>query len=292
MTALPWHEPLQRQVRERVDAGTLPHALLLIGPEGWGETALANWLALTLLGLSPNRDAATLAHPDLRWVVPDGAVIKVDAIRELVGFAQGTPQSGTRKVAVVTDAHALNVNAANALLKTLEEPPAGTHLVLTSSHPARLLPTIRSRCQTLTIRPDPERARAWLDEQIDAPELGPLLFEHGGAPVAVREAAAAGETPLRPLLERALEPGAAGEVVQALLEPGLTAALARWYRHTLALAAGEWRPPALARVPPRALMQFVDELVWARRQLLTSNSANARLVAERVVARWSQLARG
>ncbi|MEQ8861391.1 MAG: hypothetical protein RIC56_22315 [Pseudomonadales bacterium] len=291
MTALPWHAALQRSVGERLAAGRLPHALLIVGPEGWGETALANWLALTLLGLPTNREAAALAHPDLRWLAPDGAVIKVDSIRDVVTFTQGTPQAGPRKVAVIADAHALNVSAANALLKTLEEPPAGTHLVLTSSHPARLLPTIRSRCQDLIIQPDPALARSWLSDQLDGADVDVPLFEHGGAPVAVLEAVRRGETPLQPLLEHALRGHGGGEVVQQLLEPGLAGVLARWYRYVLALAAAEWRLAQLAQVPPRALMAFADELIWARRQLLTSNSANERLVAERVVARWCQLPR-
>src|SRR5690606_25115282 len=127
-----WHQPLVDDIRRRLAASALPHALLLAAPEGWGELHLANWLALELLGIEEPRDASVLAHPDLRWVAPEGAVIKVDAVREVVAFAQGTAQSGPRKVAVLADAHCLNVSAANALLKTLEEPPAGTHLVLSS----------------------------------------------------------------------------------------------------------------------------------------------------------------
>lgn len=292
MSALPWHEGVMRSLGERLAAGSLPHALLIVGPEGWGETELAGRLALTLLDLAPHRQAAGLAHPDLRWVEPDGAVIKVDAIREVVVFAHGTPQAGPRKVAVIADAHGLNVNAANALLKTLEEPPPGTHLLLCSSHPARLLPTIRSRCQTVVIRPDAALARSWLGERLAGPELDLRMFEHGGAPVAVMAAVERGEPPLQPLLEQALQPQRDNDVVQALLEPGLAGVLARWYRYVLALAAGEWRLPRLADVPPRALMSFADELSWARRLLLTSNSPNERLVAERVVARWSSLSRG
>jgi len=295
---LPWHTALAGSVTARVDAGTLPHALLIAGPAGWGEAAFGNWLALTLLGLDTGRDtaardtaardAAALAHPDLRWLAPEGAVIKVDAVREVVAFAQGTPQAGPRKVAVIADAHALNRNAANALLKTLEEPPAGTHLLLLSSHPGRLLPTIRSRCQSLEIRPDPPAARRWLEQRADGADLERLLFEHGGAPVAVMAALEDGQTPLSGLLQRALDPDQDAEVVPALLDAGLNAALGRWYRYVVALAGGVavlQRPVAT----PRALMAFADELTWARRLLLTSNSPNERLVAERLVVCWRRL---
>ncbi|MFW6092796.1 MAG: hypothetical protein ACODAC_02405 [Pseudomonadota bacterium] len=289
MTLLPWQAPLAAQVRERLAAGRLGHALLVAGPEGWGETAFANWLALYLLGVEHAADAAAVAHPDLRWLAPDGAVIKVDAVRELEDFAHGTPQAGSRKVAVLTHAHYLNVNAANALLKTLEEPPPGTHLLLASCHPGRLLPTVRSRCQTLSIRPDPAAAERWLAEQVNADDLALRLFEHGGAPVAVAEGVEAGETPLEKLLEAApRESGAA--VVKALMEPSLAGALGRWYRYVLAMAAGSRTVRGFERATPRGLMAFADELTWARRQLLTSNSANARLLAERLVARWKRLA--
>ncbi len=289
MSVLPWHAPLAEHLRARLEAGELPHALLVCGPEGWGERELANWLALTLVNVHGERDAAQLAHPDLRWVEPEGAVIRVDAVRGLVVFSQGTPQAGARKVAVVADAHALNRSAANALLKTLEEPPAGTHLLLCTGHPGRLLPTIRSRCQTLTIRPDAALARQWLEQRMPAgEELERRLFEHGGAPVAVLGAWERGEQPLGGLLDRPL-PAGSQDVVKTLLDWGLTDVLGRWYRYVLALAAGDWQPPHLAAVPARALMEFADEVVWARGQLVSSNSANQRLLAERIVARWRAL---
>lgn len=291
MSALPWHQPVVERVRAALEAGQLPHALLLSGPEGWGEMELANWLALEMLGVAGERDAATLAHPDLRWVEPEGSMIKVDAVREVVDFAHGTPQAGARKVAVVADAHYLSQNSANALLKTLEEPPAGTHLLLYSCHPGRLLATIRSRCQLLTIRPDPDLARRWLESRSGADDLERRMFEHGGAPVAVMSALERGEQPLDGLLERALDAGSTSAAVRSLLESGLAGSLGRWYRYVLALAAGEWQLRRLSGVQPRALMAFADELLWVRWQLVTSNSANQRLLAERLLARWRHLGR-
>lgn len=292
MSPLPWQTRLAAALEARLQRGELAHALLLVGPEGWGERHLANWLALTALGLTDADDAAAVAHPDLRWVEPEGAVIKVDTVRELAEFAHGTPQSGPRKVAVVADAHYLNRSAANALLKTLEEPPAGTHLLLYSAHPGRLLPTIRSRCQVQKIRPDSAAARRWLEAFGNVDDLDRRLFEHGGAPVAVMEGLRRGEQPLGMLLEDALQPGRTKAVVEQMIsEPGLADTLGRWYRYVLALAAGEWQMPRQAAASGRALMGFADELLWARRLMVTSNSPNARLLAERVVARWRHLAR-
>ncbi len=292
MSGLPWQSELLAGLRTRLAAERLPHALLVCGPEGWGEAELSNRLALDILELDGERRAAEVAHPDLRWLVPDGAVIKVDAIRELVGFSYGTPQAAARKVAVIADAHFLNENAANALLKTLEEPPARTHLLLYTAHPRRLLPTIRSRCQQVTIRPDAAAARRWLETLVPGQDLERHLFEHGGAPVAVWQALQRQEQPLDALLELAFDRRTAPDtVVAALLEAGLADALGRWYRYALALAAGTWCPPGLTPPPARRIHEFSDELVWGRRQLVTSNSANARLIAERLVARWRHLAR-
>lgn len=289
MSLLPWHQSLADGFRACLAEDRLPHAMLLAGPEGWGEIDLANWLALETLGLDVQRDAAALAHPDLRWLEPDGSVIKVDAVRELVGFAQGTPQAGPRKVAVLAQAHYLNPNAANALLKTLEEPPAGTHLLLCSAHPGRLLPTIRSRCQRFTIRPDAALARRWLQQRYADRDLDRAMFEHGGAPVAVMAALERGEQPLDGLLERWLQEGGSKAAVDTLLGAGLAEALGRWYRYVLAIAAGGWQPKRLGEVSGRALMGFADELLWVRQQLVTSNSANQRLLAERVLTRWQNL---
>ena len=285
MSALPWHRPLVESLEGCLAADRLPHAVLLAGPEGWGERQLANWLALAILGLDQAADAAAVAHPDLRWLEPESSVIKVVEVRELVGFAQGTPQAGARKVAVIAKAHFLNPSSANALLKTLEEPPPGTHLVLATAHPGGLLPTIRSRCQAFVIRPDAEAARAWLAAQFPGVDLERAWFEHGGAPVAVHSALERGEEPLDGLLERWLHEAVSRTAVDTLLSAGLADALGRWYRYVLAIAGGQWRPQRLGSVSGRALMGFADELAWVRRQLATSNSTNERLMAERLLAR-------
>lgn len=289
MSLPPWLVPLGERLRGALASGSLPHALLISGQPGWGDGVLGNWLALTLLDTDVDRDASQLAHPDLRWVVPDGAEIKVDMIRDVNALCQGTAQGGARKVAVLAEAHALNRAAANALLKTLEEPPPGTHLLLCSDRPARLLPTVRSRCQIVTIRPDAALARDWLATRVPDADLERLLFEHGGAPLSAATAAAAGEASLEPVLLDALQPGSRVAVLAALQQPDLVSALARWYRYVLALAAGTWRPQALAGTSGRAVAEFAAELVWVRRQLLTSNSANGQMLSERLLSRWRRL---
>src|SRR5450631_1519978 len=146
-----------------------PHALLIAGPQGVGKRLLALHLARALLcetPLSNGRACGTCigcglverrSHPDLRLIEPftyddDGVAtpvdaIGVDAIRDLTRFAQLSSHRGGAKVAVVVPADALNAAAANALLKTLEEPPPRTNLLLVSHRPGRLPATITSRCR-------------------------------------------------------------------------------------------------------------------------------------------------
>lgn len=287
---LPWQQTIARKLEALLAADRLPHALLLTGPAGWGEDLLANWLALHVLGIDQASDAETLAHPDLRWIRPDGAMIKIDAVRELAEFAQGTPQAGPRKVAVLCDAHAMNRNASNALLKTLEEPPPGTHLVLVTCRPAQLLPTVRSRCQRLDAQADGAAARAWLAAQGLGADLDLRVFEHGGAPVAIAAGCQSGEQPLQPFLQGVLQGAEPGKTALALVEQGLGGVTSRWLRYLNALLAGQPLFAELARVPRRALARFADELLWVRGQLLVSNSVNERLMAERLLILWRELA--
>jgi DNA polymerase-3 subunit delta' len=183
-----------------------PHALLVTGRKGIGKRHLALHLAQALLCEAPRSDGgpcgrcpacgyvAAGAHPDLRRVEPverdeDGNVRSVDAIlvdriRELIDFAQLTTHRQRAKVALIAPAEAMNTAAANALLKTLEEPPPGTYLILVSDQWGRLPATIVSRCRVVAApEPDPATARAWLAQSgVERPEL--LLAQAGGAPLA------------------------------------------------------------------------------------------------------------
>lgn len=154
--------------------GRLHHAWLLTGPEGVGKATFAYRAARRLLGApsypqngllgaDPNhpvaRQVAARSHPDLLVLEregPDGKprkVIPVDDARRLAEFFSKSPASAPHRVAIVDAADDLNVNAANAILKTLEEPPPRGVLLMVSHSPGRLLPTIRSRCRRLAFQP-------------------------------------------------------------------------------------------------------------------------------------------
>jgi len=155
----------------------LPHALLIHEAPGGGGEWLASWAAQLVLCRNPGAAPCGACpgcarvrarqHPDLAWVSPqeDSRQIRIEQVRELAAELALTSHGGGYKVGIITPADALNRFAANALLKTLEEPPARTLLVLVATQPSRLPATILSRCQRLTVRA-PQRAQSlrWLHE--------------------------------------------------------------------------------------------------------------------------------
>lgn len=192
-----WLAPQVESWQAGVGANRAPHAVLLAGPPGVGKRALAvwmagQWLAVAGAGRLPVYPAAVPLHPDLHWVRPaeDKKSIGIDQVRALVGELALTSHGDRGKVAVVEPANLMTVNAANSLLKTLEEPPGHALLILVADRAGRLLPTVRSRCQQLNIGiPAEAVSLAWLDRLRPGGNWGAALREAGGAPLAALDAA-------------------------------------------------------------------------------------------------------
>lgn len=225
MNVLSLHQPLWEKLQAR--RAQLPHALLLHGQQGLGKLALARAFAASLLCDAPRNDGQACGdcpachwlaqgnHPDFRLLQPaalaedDGEgespaaasgskkpsqQITIDQVRGLDDFLHvGTHRQGLR-VVIVCPAEAMNRNTANALLKTLEEPLAATHFLLVSHEPDRLLPTIRSRCQTVAVAtPDRSAGSAWLEAAVAGlghDDAQRWLALAGGAPLLAAELAA------------------------------------------------------------------------------------------------------
>ncbi|HSC83037.1 MAG TPA: DNA polymerase III subunit delta' [Pseudomonas sp.] len=212
--AYPWQQGLWQQLAGRTQHA---HAYLLHGPAGIGKRALAERLMAHLLCQQPiGLEAcgqckachllAAGTHPDNYVLEPEEAdkAIKVDQVRELVSFVVQTSQLGGRKVVLLEPVEAMNINAANALLKSLEEPAGNTVLLLVSHQPSRLLPTVKSRCvQQACPLPSEAASLLWLSEALpecDEAQRRELLTLAGGSPLAARRLHAQGALEQRALV--------------------------------------------------------------------------------------------
>jgi DNA polymerase-3 subunit delta' len=161
-----------RQLKTFLSNGTLPHALLFTGIDGIGKRSTATQLALALncsaahadtdsrqnaltsCGVCPAcRQILSGNHPDVQTVTPEGNLLRIDRIRLLIQTLTMKPFSARHRVVVIDQAQTMNKEAANALLKLLEEPPPHTTLILTALSRSELLPTITSRCRHIAFAP-------------------------------------------------------------------------------------------------------------------------------------------
>lgn len=198
----PWQSHHWRELRETWRNGRLPQALLLCGPSGLGKLHLAQGLAtLVMCGqLTPEGDPCgkcqdcqmDTRHPDRHLIQPateEGKrhEIAVELIRDVSTLANTPSLRGRGRIFILADADKMHISAANALLKTLEEPLIGVYFFLTSAHPERLPPTVSSRCQRHPFRPPDFAACAdWLRQQCPEMDAHQLYRLAKGAPLHAR----------------------------------------------------------------------------------------------------------
>jgi DNA polymerase III subunit delta' len=193
------HEWAVSLLKEHIAQGGLRHAYLLTGPQGVGRRTLALRMAQALNCLQPPtpgepcgtcricKQIGRMEHPDLAVEQAEqvGGILKVDQIRDLQRSLSLAPYDARYRVALLLRFEEANPNAANALLKTLEEPPPQVIMMVTADSPESLLPTIVSRCEVVRLRPLPlEQVRQDLQRNWGLPEEEAKLLAHisGGRP--------------------------------------------------------------------------------------------------------------
>lgn len=331
-----WQESPWQDLLQRFGDNKLPHSLLISGSSGLGKMDFLKAFSRLLVCKSPvqDKDCGSCAscnqggndfHPDILLIaVEEGSKeIKVDQIRAVSDFANKSSHSGSCKVVVIADAHKLNTNAANALLKTLEEPNSDTYIFLGTDLPGRLLPTIRSRCQNIKFPlPDDQQAEAWLAGRLadkHKGEIKGLLEAAGNRPLYALELFEEGELDsLRDFLDSLMKLKAGSANLQSVISLGtkigegktlrylslsstaLIKRLVKEDRHdghndstdnsaindfcSTVSCSGSSLKPAL-----QELMIFDQELNRARKQLVASTNPNAQLLLESIIWQWNKL---
>lgn len=321
----PWQLGDWQHLVQQIAAQKLPHAMMIAGPRGIGKRHLADALAQLLLCATPIEGTAcgrcrgcelnkSGTHPDLLWLEPEdeGKAIKVDQVRELTEALSKTAQQGGYKVVVIEPAEAMNGNAANALLKSLEEPAANTLLILISHSPSSVLPTIRSRCQMRKMpMPRSEQVIRWLSPLMigsnTTPEL--LLVAARGAPLTALallqgDALEQREQTLQQFVHLTLghispidvaaswQGGDVIGLVEWLL--GLLHGLARWRVGAsdaqIEMTPIEWREH-ISNLSLPLLHRYIEKILLSKRQLLSGANPNKQLLLEELLLDWGALLR-
>ena len=314
-----WHDTQWTTLTR--DLSRLPHALLLHGQAGLGKNAFSMRLAQLLLCRERSDDDAACGschscglfrsgnHPDLLRVAPleDSSNILVDQVRGVIDFLSFKPHTASHKIVLISPAEAMNVNAANSLLKILEEPPAGTLLILVATHLARVSVTIRSRCTRMAFSAPPTPAAlAWLRMQPEIPDdVESLLTLAGGAPLSALTFAAAGYADSQARLSAdlaALAQGRGDPVAFAGRWKAMgTEECLEWLRRfavsqirfqakSASMKFAAVRFPGIAKtfsISIIDLFNFVDKVSIARRQL--GSGVDELLMLEELLIGWCEM---
>jgi len=268
---VPWHTPQWQQVAQFLEQDRFPHALLLEGMQGVGKRHFALQLAQMLLCQGEATESGICqscascewflsnTHPDFVLLEPDEGkkLISVDAVRQSSQKVFKTSHQNGYRILIIEPADAMTAEAANGLLKTLEEPPAQTLLILLTDKPARLLPTIRSRASRLKFTlPHSELAVHWLQEQgYDLQTAERMLALSLGAPMRLQ--------------------GDADEINEILLESQ------QWWKDWRAMLGRQMNPVAVAKqcskAEPSLFLNWLETLFRALIEASAQSTSNHKM---------------
>ncbi|MDE0398608.1 MAG: DNA polymerase III subunit delta' [Candidatus Poribacteria bacterium] len=303
------HQQIVEQLQQTVASDRIAGAYLFVGPTGVGKETVARYFAQLIFcqqdAQPPTVCGTCLAcrkvdsgnHPDLQFIRPDGSELKIGQIRELQKQIIYEPLEANWKVYILTDVDRMNDYAENALLKTLEEPPASSVLILLTSNIRVLLPTTRSRCQILQFHPmqTQELAEILVEKFSVAPEQATTLAiaadgAIGKALTQLEKGDALSEEV--PEILRETDPLAAFRLAEHFKDnPETLGELVTWYRDLLFLQQGApselithiYSVEELQRIVPRysrLRIQQAIQTVFDTKSLIENTNTNATLALE------------
>jgi DNA polymerase-3 subunit delta' len=305
---LPWHAHDWAQLTGQLAEDKLPHALLLMGEQYTGKSQFALALSRLLLCAHPEGGlncgschacelSRSGSHGDFNWVQPGekSRTIKIDQIREVVQFTSKTAGFGKRKVVVLAPADSMNINAFNALLKSLEEPSSETYLILVCHRMHTVPATIRSRCQCRRLAiPDAQSSLHWLDTfTAERLESETILSLAGGRPLLAEQLICSGDTH-----DLAVRRAALGELLQGRLD--LPQAVGLWrdvepdeFLEQITLEI-QHRLRTLSQVQlksqqSRAAYGLLDELAQLQRAVSAGANPSKQLVVEAILSKFHRM---
>jgi DNA polymerase-3 subunit delta' len=323
----PWQEEAWAQLRELPVLGRLPHALLFRGLPGIGKNTLAiafirslicdkELVPLASACCHPCRMLNANTHPNVLTVAPEGKsqTIKIEQIRAAIDFVSQTSLSGIYRFVLINQADKMNINAANALLKTLEEPSSFAMLLLVADQLGRLPATIISRCQQVHCKtPDKSTALRWLKEKLSARsekkiDHDYLLNISHGAPLQATNWADDKRLALRNDIVTALTGfekniGICSEWsdadIKTVLELFLSVAIdilrIQLGADAMYLYHSDYMDPLqnmAAKLNKQAVVTYLERIKWYNQQLLAGMNLNKQLVLENLLIEWFGLTRG
>lgn len=322
----PWLDPNWARLQQMLDLQRLPHGMILGGLPGLGKRQLAEALLARLVCQSPQDGHACMqckscllrlagSHPDIKRLEPEdeGKAILVDSVRKLQPWLAATAQQGGAKVVLIEPANELNVNAANALLKNLEEPGRDTYFLLLHHWPKPLLATVRSRCQGQDVLPpELDQGLHWLaaqQPQASSSDLAQVMHMAHGAPLLAlrylkQEAPALRHQTLVDLTALLRNQTSVAQVAEAWVKAPVKQVLDWWLQWLQDLIKLKQTADtssvlnqdvvkllqAVARktdMPP--IFALYDDVLQALNSLNQRRNINQQLMLEQLLYRWYQL---
>jgi DNA polymerase-3 subunit delta' len=315
MKMYPWLLPAWSDFQTRLNSNKLAHAVMIHGPQGSGKAELAKLMLARLVCTEPGEFGcgqcrscvlfSTGAHPDWFRLEPEEGKqqIVIEQVRSTIAALTLTSSFSPYKLAMIYPAESMNNSSANSLLKSLEEPPGDTIIILVSHDASRLPVTIRSRCQSIVVSlPEQEEAMSWLAENsgLDPDTAREALMVAGGSPINAVKIAEEGQVELHRRLLQQLSvllgrPGMVSRVASELsdiedvaLWAWLSNGSADVLRAVLSGHLPDWLQSSQSEINQRALADLQRSA--DKNRLLMSTSVRQDLLLQDWLIKWSQLA--